>query len=173
MGQLRQIRATQHTMHAGCFRVSLMLRTLTWTTGSLTCAQMLMHEIAHGVVRTHVRESALKVDTGGKKSLSALENWICVSGVPVRLSTNWATSSPFLFWWLVFRPDVAFCDWLGFDYQESLFACFISHFWLSSDKIRRAVCSRKTDISERSLFYGLALLLYCFLRLMSRENLCY
>ena len=61
--QLRQSRVTQPTVHAGCFRVH---RTLTWTTGSLTCAQMLMHPIAHGVVRTHVRESALKVDPGRK-----------------------------------------------------------------------------------------------------------
>ena len=30
------------------------------------CAQMLMHAIAHGGVRTHVRESALKVDSGRK-----------------------------------------------------------------------------------------------------------
>ena len=41
-------------------------RTPTWTMGSLTCAQMLMHAIAHGGVRTHVRESALKVDSGRK-----------------------------------------------------------------------------------------------------------
>ena len=68
--QLRQSRATQPTVHAGCFRVSIIHRTLTWTTGSLTCAQMLMHAIAHGGVRTHVRESALKVDSGRiKKSL--------------------------------------------------------------------------------------------------------
>ena len=38
--QLRQSRATQPTVHAGCFRVSIIRRTLTWTTGSLTCAQM-------------------------------------------------------------------------------------------------------------------------------------
>ena len=34
------------------FSVSLIHRTLTWTTGSLTCAHMLMHAIAHGGVRT-------------------------------------------------------------------------------------------------------------------------
>ena len=50
--QLRQSRATQPTVHAGCFSVSIIHRTLTWTTGSLTCAQMLMHAIANGVVRT-------------------------------------------------------------------------------------------------------------------------
>ena len=64
--QLRQSRATQATVHAGCFSVSIIHRTLPWTTGSLTYAQMLMHAIAHGGVRTHVRESAQKVDSGRK-----------------------------------------------------------------------------------------------------------
>ena len=62
--QLRQSRSTQPTVHAGCFSVSIIHRTLTWTTGSLTCAQVLMHAFAHGGVRTHVRESALKLDSG-------------------------------------------------------------------------------------------------------------
>ena len=30
----------QTTVHAGCFSVSLIHRTLMWTTGSLTCARM-------------------------------------------------------------------------------------------------------------------------------------
>ena len=64
--QLRQSRATKPTVHAGCFSVSIIHRTLTWTTGCLTCAQMLMHAIANGGVRTHVRESALRVDSGSK-----------------------------------------------------------------------------------------------------------
>ena len=64
--QLQQSRATQPTVHAGCFSVSVIHQTLTWTTGSLTCAQMLMHAIAHRGVRTHVRESALKADSGRK-----------------------------------------------------------------------------------------------------------
>ena len=50
--QLRHSRATQPTVHAGCFSVSIIHRTLTWLKGSLTCAQMLMHAIAHGGVRT-------------------------------------------------------------------------------------------------------------------------
>ena len=33
---LRQSRATHPTVHAGCFIVSIIHRTLTWTTGSLT-----------------------------------------------------------------------------------------------------------------------------------------
>ena len=35
--QLRQSRATQTTVHSGCFSVCLIHRTLTWTTGFLTC----------------------------------------------------------------------------------------------------------------------------------------
>ena len=38
--QLQQSRATQPTVHAECFSVSIIHRTLKWTTGSLTCAQM-------------------------------------------------------------------------------------------------------------------------------------
>ena len=55
--QLRQSRATQPTVHTGCFSVSIIHQTLTWTTGSwtITCTQMLMHVIAHGGVRTHIR----------------------------------------------------------------------------------------------------------------------
>ena len=64
--QLRQSRATKPTVHVGCFSVSIIHRTLTWTTRSLTCAQMLMHAIAQGAVRTHVRESALEADSGRK-----------------------------------------------------------------------------------------------------------
>ena len=36
-------------------------KSLTWTTSSSTCAQMLMHAIAHGGVQTS-KESTLKVD---------------------------------------------------------------------------------------------------------------
>ena len=46
--QLRQSRATQSTVHAGCLVFPIIHRTLTRTTGSLTWAQMLMHSIAHG-----------------------------------------------------------------------------------------------------------------------------
>ena len=57
--------ASQPTMHAGYFSVSIIYQTLTWTTGSLLCTQMLtMH--ANRDVWTHARESALKVDFGRK-----------------------------------------------------------------------------------------------------------
>ena len=64
--QLRQSRSIQPAVHVGCFTVSIIRQTLTWTTGSLTCAQMLMHAIAHGACTDTERESALKVDSGRK-----------------------------------------------------------------------------------------------------------
>ena len=75
--QLRQSRATQPKVHAGCFSVSIIHRTLTWTTGSLVCAQMLMHAIAHQGVRTHVRDCALKVDSGRKIPCCTGESNLC------------------------------------------------------------------------------------------------
>ena len=45
--QLQQNCSIQPTVHAGCFSVSIINQTLTRITGSLTCAQMLMHAIAH------------------------------------------------------------------------------------------------------------------------------
>ena len=60
--QLRESRATQPTVHAGCFSIFIIHRILIWTTGSLTCAQMFN---ACGYTREctdTVRESALKVD---------------------------------------------------------------------------------------------------------------
>ena len=38
-----------------CFSVFVILRTLTWTTGSLTCAQMLMYAMHTGMHRHHKR----------------------------------------------------------------------------------------------------------------------
>ena len=58
--------ATQPTVHAGCFCVSIIHRTLTWTTGCLTCAQMLMPVSAHRGVWPQVKESVLKIDSGTK-----------------------------------------------------------------------------------------------------------
>ena len=46
--QLRQSHTSQPTVHAGCFSVSIIHGTLTWTPGSLTCTQMLMLAIAYG-----------------------------------------------------------------------------------------------------------------------------
>ena len=64
--QLQQSCATQPTVHAWCCSVSIIHRTPTCAISPLTCARVLMNAIAHGGVRTHVRESAKKVDPGRK-----------------------------------------------------------------------------------------------------------
>ena len=89
--QLRQSRATQSVVHAGCFSVSVIHRPLTWTTGSLTCTQMLKNANAHGRVRTPWKSLHWKL-TLGEKSLAAPGNWTCLSSVPVQHYTDWATS---------------------------------------------------------------------------------
>ena len=55
--------ATQPTVHAECFSVSIIHRTLAWTTGSLLGSQMLMHAAATWGCMDTVREFALKVDS--------------------------------------------------------------------------------------------------------------
>ena len=65
--QLRHSRASQPTVHAEYFSVSTIHRTLAWTTGSLTRAQMLIHAIAHVGCRDTVRESARTTDSGERK----------------------------------------------------------------------------------------------------------
>ena len=67
--KLWQSCATQPTVHPGFFSVSIIHGTLTWTTGYLMCEQMLMCAIAHRGAQTHIREFALKVDSGRKNSL--------------------------------------------------------------------------------------------------------
>ena len=106
--QLQQSRSTQPTVHVGCFSVSIIHWTLTWTTGSLTCARMLMHAIAHRVTGT-CKSLHWKL-TLGEKSIAAPGNQTCVSGmtvwcsnqlsyVPIFVSGNnqctieWATST--------------------------------------------------------------------------------
>ena len=85
--QLWQSRATQPTVHAGCFSISIIHQTLTWTTGSLTCTKMLMHAIAHGVYG-HMQESLPWKLSLGEKSLAAPGNWTCVSSMTVRCSNQ-------------------------------------------------------------------------------------
>ena len=91
--QLRKSRATQPAVHAGCFNVAIIHRTLTWTTGSLTCAQLLIRAIAHGGVQTLYQSLHWKL-TLAEKSLAAPRTWAYVSGVPVRRSTNWGKTPP-------------------------------------------------------------------------------
>ena len=68
---------------AGYVFVASIHRTLTWTTGSLSCAQMLMHAIAHRDVRTPKESLHWKLILG-RESLAAPGNRTCVSGVTVR-----------------------------------------------------------------------------------------
>ena len=78
---------------AGCFSVSIIHQILTRTTGSLTRAQILKHAIAHGGVRTHVRESALKVDSGRKIHCRTRESNLRQQRDSPMLY-QWATSLP-------------------------------------------------------------------------------
>ena len=82
-------------VHAGCFSVSIIHRTLTWTTGSLMCAQMLMYMITHRGLRTHVRESALKVDPGRKIPCPTRESNLHQQCDGPMLY-QWATSPPLM-----------------------------------------------------------------------------
>ena len=92
-------------MLAGCLRVSIIHRTLTRTTGYLTCAQMLTHAIAHEGCTDTVRESALKVDWE-KNPLPHRGIEPATAGY----STNW-TRRPHLV--TVLRPQMTFAvDWV-------------------------------------------------------------
>ena len=71
----------------GCFSVSIIHRTLTWTTGSLSCAQMFMHAIAQRCVRTP-KESLHRKLTLRRKSLAAPGNRNCVGGVTIRCANQ-------------------------------------------------------------------------------------
>ena len=84
---------TQNMVHAGCSYISIFHRLLTWTTASLTCAQMLMHVIAHGSVWALTESLHWKLALG-EKSLATPGNRTCLNGAPAWCSTSWATSSP-------------------------------------------------------------------------------
>ena len=90
--QLRQSRATQPTVHAGCLSVFMIQRTLTWTTGSLTCAQMSIQAIAHGMYG-HTWESALKADSWRKIPCRTGESNLRQRRAGPMLY-QWATSPP-------------------------------------------------------------------------------
>ena len=93
--QLRQSRATHPMRMLGVLVFPKSTELLTRTTGSLTCTQMLMHAISHRGVRTHVRESALKVDFARKIRCRTGELTLH-QRMPVRRSTNWSSYIPSL-----------------------------------------------------------------------------
>ena len=59
--QLPQSRATHPTVRVACFSVSIIQRTLTWITGSLTCAHTLVHATVYGHRKRVCTESGLWV----------------------------------------------------------------------------------------------------------------
>ena len=79
-------------------------RTLTWTTGSLPCPQMLMHATAHGGVRTPKKSLHWKL-TLGRKSFAAPGNLTCISGVTVRCSNqlSYIPSPKVTYIWIQFK----------------------------------------------------------------------
>ena len=76
----------------GVFSVFRIHRTLTWTAGSLMCAQMSMPTMVCGGVWS--QESLHRKLTLGEKSLAATGKRTCASSVPLRRSTNLATFPP-------------------------------------------------------------------------------
>ena len=94
--QLRQSHATQPIVHAGCLSVSIIHRTLTWTTDYGIFNAHTDVNVCHctWACTDTVKESALKVDSERKFTFVAPRNRTCISGVPVRRYTNWATSPP-------------------------------------------------------------------------------
>ena len=72
-------------VRAGYVCVAIIHQTLTWTTGSSSCVQMLMHVIEHRGVRTPKESLHWKL-TLGRKSRAAPVNRTCVKGVTVRRS---------------------------------------------------------------------------------------
>ena len=94
--QLRQSRATQPTAHAGCFSVSIIHRTLTWTTGSLTCAQINVSACDCTRECTDARKRVCTESGLWEKNPSPHRgNRTCVGGVTDwRSWRNWATFPP-------------------------------------------------------------------------------
>ena len=92
----------------------------------LACAQMLMHAIAHGGCTNTVRESALNVDScnnnnNNNKSCGAPGSRTCISSVPARRSTNWATTPPHLVIYL-FTTSVCLSRSLSVEFGDWTFS---------------------------------------------------
>ena len=87
-------------------QVDYFCRLWTWATGFLSCAQLLMHAIAHGGCTDTERESALKVDSGKKIPCRTGESNLCqrragpmlkpaeLHPIPIRTVLLCRTSSP-------------------------------------------------------------------------------
>ena len=103
-------------VRAGYLCVVIIHQTLTWTTGALSCTQMLMHGIAQGGVQTLKKSLHWKL-TLGRKSFAAPGSRTYFSGVPARCCTQRATSpsppsaSPSSTW---ICPKLLIVDFLNF-----------------------------------------------------------
>ena len=119
--------AAQPMVHAGCFVVSIIHWTLTWTTGSFNmCTDVNAFGCTEGYMDT------VRVCTESwlwEKSLAALGNRTCLSGVPVQRSTNWATSPPQVvmvclnlrvtkIWWQMVISQLAHSDNTGYSFKS-------------------------------------------------------
>ena len=132
--QLLPSRATQPTVHAACFSVSIIHRAA----------------IAHGGVRTHVSESALKVDSGRKISCRTGESNLRQQRDGPMLH-HWATSLHPHFMVICFRrgmslPPFVLQPLTVSDAQEFPFSGFSSperdlFFFLQPPKCRWRPCT--------------------------------
>ena len=83
-------------LHAGYVCVVIINQTLTQTTGSLSCAHILIHAIAHGGVRTAEESLCWKLTPGEEKKNPLPHRGIEPASAAWRSDalTNWATSPP-------------------------------------------------------------------------------
>ena len=120
-------------VHAGCVCVAIIHWTLTWTTGSLTCAQMLMHAIAHGGVRTRTPKESLHWKlTLGRKSLSTQGNRTCVSGVTVRCCNHPSLSLSLSLSEVIFRSH--FLSLINSESQQTILS--VAYFLVCAFNLR-------------------------------------
>ena len=112
--QLWQSRATYPTVHAGCFSVFIIHQTLTWTTGSLTCTQMLMQAIACGGCTNTRKRVFTECWLGEKKPLPHRGIEPASAAWRSDALTNWATSPLLSILQLVYVSDAQWLLSLGF-----------------------------------------------------------
>ena len=100
-------------VRGGYVCVAIIYRTLTWTTGSLSCAQMWMHAISHGGAPT-AKESLHWKLTLGRKSLATPRNRTAWRSDAL---TSWTTSLPYVqdifcqTWWTMMKVTYGRQNW--------------------------------------------------------------
>ena len=127
-------------LRAGYVCIATIHRTLTRTTGSLTCAKMIIDAIAHTGCSDTERESALKVDAGKKVPSRTWESNLrqrhdgpmlyqlrYISKLKTRpnLSISW-----------IFQPETrAFSVKVPISVQAATICCIVKSFGLESEKL--------------------------------------